>query len=45
MVGMIRENLLQAQKAGEVTDRESAVTFVRRFKGRKKVMRPPRDAS
>jgi len=32
-VGMLRENLLKAQKAGEVTDRESAVAFVSRFKG------------
>jgi len=30
MVGMLRENLLKAQIAGEVTDRDSAVEFVRR---------------
>ena len=32
MVGVIRDALLQAQIAGEVTDLESAVTFVRSYK-------------
>jgi poly(A) polymerase len=35
MIGMIRDKLLQAQKTGEVTDRESAVAFVRRFEEKK----------
>lgn len=33
MVGMLRDNLLKAQIAGEVTDRDSAIEFVRKFKG------------
>ena len=32
MVGMLRDNLLKAQIAGEVTDRDSAIAFVCRFK-------------
>ena len=30
-VGTIREALLQAQIAGEVTDRDSAITFVKNY--------------
>ena len=31
LVGLIRDALLQAQIAGEVTDRESALAFVRQY--------------
>lgn len=33
LVGVIRDALLQAQIAGEVTDRDSALTFVRQYAG------------